>query len=75
VSGNIVSLSVTTVSGASGYLLDAGFGPLNTFLRVPMAGTGFSAAAPPGTYYLRAYAVGGPTGLSRASNEVVIVVP
>jgi hypothetical protein len=75
VSGANVTLNVTSVSGATGYLLDAGFGPLHSFLRVPIPATGLSVAAPSGTYYVRAYAVGGPTGFSRASNEIVVVVP
>jgi hypothetical protein len=75
VSGGSVTLNVTPVNGATGYLLDAGSGPLHSFLRVPMPASGLTAAAPPGTYYVRAYAVGGPTGRSHASNEVVVVVP
>jgi hypothetical protein len=74
-SGANVTFNVTSVNGATGYLLDAGFGPLHSFLRVPLPAGGLSAVAPPGTYYLRAYAVGGPTGMSGASNEIVVVVP
>ena len=44
-------------------------------VRVAVAGTSLSANAPAGTYFVRVYAVGGPTGLSHASNETVIVVP
>jgi hypothetical protein len=75
VTGATVTFTLTPVAGAIGYLLDAGLGPLHSFLRVPMPATGLSAVAPPGTYYVRAYAVGGPTGLSHASNEIVVVVP
>jgi hypothetical protein len=63
------------VTGATGYLLDAGLGPLHSFLRVPIPASGLSAVAPSGTYYLRAFAIGGPTGMSSASNEIVVVVP
>ena len=74
-SGANVTFNVTSVNGATGYLLDAGLGPLHSLLRVPMPASGLSGAAPSGTYYVRAYAVGGPTGLSHASNEIVVVVP
>jgi hypothetical protein len=75
-SGGVVTVSWTPVAGAAGYMLEAGFGPLDASIaRVPVAGTSLSAAAPAGTYYVRVYAVGGPTGVSHASNETVIVVP
>ena len=55
---------------------EAGFGPLDaSIVRLPVAGTSLSATPPAGTYYVRVYAVGGPTSMSRASNETVIVVP
>jgi hypothetical protein len=75
-SGGVVTVNWTAVAGAAGYVLEAGLGPLDArIVRVPVAGTSLSATAPAGTYYVRVYAVGGPTGVSRASNETVIVVP
>jgi hypothetical protein len=73
--GGAVSIDWSAVSGATGYEFQAGFGPLDAPIRVPLAGTGLSATAPPGTYYLRVFALGGPAGRSAASNEVVLVVP
>jgi hypothetical protein len=74
--GGVVTVSWTPVAGATGYVLEAGLGPLDARIaRVPVAGTSLSATPPAGTYYVRVYAVGGPTGVSRASNETVIVVP
>lgn len=76
VSGGVVTVSWTAVAGAAGYVLEAGVGPLDARIaRLPVAGTSLSAAAPAGTYYVRVYAIGGPTGTSQASNETVIVVP
>jgi hypothetical protein len=75
-SGGVVTVNWTPVAGATGYVLEAGVGPLDARIaRVPVAGTSLSAAAPAGTYYVRVYAMGGPTGVSHASNEIVIVVP
>ncbi|MGE0462752.1 MAG: hypothetical protein AB7Q16_15415 [Vicinamibacterales bacterium] len=75
-SGGVVTVSWTPVAGAAGYVLEAGFGPLDArIVRVPVAGTSLSATPPAGTYYVRVYAVGGPTGVSHASNETVIVLP
>jgi hypothetical protein len=76
VSGGSVTVSWTPVAGAAGYVLEAGLGPLDArIVRQPVAGTSLSATAPPGTYYVRVFAVGGPTGMSHASNETVVVVP
>jgi hypothetical protein len=75
-SGGVVTVNWTPVAAAAGYLVEAGFGPLNgSIARVPVAGTSLSASPPAGTYYVRVYAVGGPTGRSHPSNETVIVVP
>jgi len=75
-SSGVVTVSWTPVAGASGYVLEGGLGPLDASIaRISVAGTSLSASAPAGTYYVRVYAVGGPTGLSHASNETVIVVP
>ncbi len=76
VSGGGVTVSWTAVAGAAGYVLEAGFGPLDaSIVRIPVAGTSLSATPPAGTYWVRVYAVGGPTGVSHASNETLIVVP
>ncbi|MGE0812351.1 MAG: hypothetical protein AB7O28_00590 [Vicinamibacterales bacterium] len=76
VSAGVVSLNWTAVPGAAGYRLEAGLGPLDSSIaRLPLAGTSVGGAVPPGTYYLRVYALGGPTGESHASNEAVLVVP
>ena len=75
VNAGVVSISWSAVPGASGYALEAGFGPEHTFLQVPVAAPGLQANAPSGTYYVRVYAIGGPTGTSHASNETVVIVP
>lgn len=73
--GGVVSLSWTAVNGATSYVLEAGLGPKHTFVTLPLGTTSLQANAPAGTYYVRVYAVGGPTGRSAASNEFVLVVP
>jgi hypothetical protein len=75
VAAGVVSLTWNAVNGAAGYLLEAGLGPKHTFLTLPLGTTGLQANAPPGTYYVRVYAVGGPTGRSAASNETIVIVP
>lgn len=76
VNGGVVTVTWTPVAGATGYALEAGFGPLDASIaRVSVAETSLVAAAPPGAYYVRVFALGGPTGTSNASNETVIVVP
>lgn len=76
ITGGVVTVTWTPVAGATGYALEAGFGPLDASIaRVSVAETSLVAAAPPGTYYVRVFALGGPTGTSNASNETVIVVP
>jgi hypothetical protein len=75
VAAGVVSLAWNAVSGATGYVLEAGLGPSHTFLTVPLGATALQANAPPGTYYVRVYAIGGPTGRSAASNETIVVVP
>ncbi|MGD9903079.1 MAG: beta strand repeat-containing protein [Vicinamibacterales bacterium] len=75
VAAGVVSLAWNAVSGATGYVLEAGFGPNHTFLTLPLGATALQANAPPGTYYVRVYAIGGPTGRSAASNETIVVVP
>jgi hypothetical protein len=75
VAAGVVSLAWSAVNGATGYVLEAGLGPKHTFLTLPLGATALQANAPPGTYYVRVYAVGGPTGRSAASNETIVVVP
>jgi len=74
VAAGVVSLAWTAVNGATGYVLEAGLGPNHTFLTLPLGATALQASAPPGTYYVRVYALGGPTGRSAASNETIVVV-
>lgn len=77
VASGTLTVSWTAVAGATGYRLEAGSGPLATNLaQLPLGVTTASAPAPPpGTYYIRVVALGGPTGESHTSNEVVLLVP
>lgn len=72
----VVALSWTSVTGASGYRLEAGTQSGASNLAVlPVAATSLQAPAPPGTYYLRVRAVNS-CGVSSASNELALsVVP
>jgi len=74
VAAGVVSLTWNAVNGATGYVLEAGIGPHHTFLTLPLGATALQANAPPGTYYVRVYALGGPSGRSAASNETIVVV-
>lgn len=77
VAGGVVSLSWGAATGAASYVIDAGTTSGATNIgSFPLAGTGttFSAAVPPGTYFVRIRAVNA-AGTSAPSNEVTVVVP
>ncbi len=74
--GRDVSLRWENVGGASRFLLEVGFGPGRTDLRIPLgpdSHAGF-AQVPPGTYYLRLRGEN-TFGRGMASNEVPLVIP
>ncbi len=77
VNGTVVTLAWGAASGAVAYVIEAGTvsGAANIG-SFPLAGTGtsFSAAVPPGTYYVRLRGVNA-AGAGPPSNEVVVVVP
>jgi len=82
VSGGTVTLNwlaPTSPDPATSYVIEAGSSSGAT--NIAAFDTGSSATTltvtdvPAGTYYVRAYAVGGPAGLSGPSNEIVVVVP
>lgn len=75
VTARTVSLSWSPVAGSSGYRLEAGMSPAAVDVGVLDLGavTAFSAAAPPGTFFVRVRALS-PCGTSGPSNEVVATV-
>jgi hypothetical protein len=76
VSGQSVSLSWVAAAGAiTGYVLEAGSAPgLVNVAQIDIGpGTGLSAVAPPGTYFVRVRARNG-CGLGPASNEVTLTI-
>ena len=75
VSGTLVNVAWAPSSGGvNAYLLHAGATPGGAALAtIPVAGTNFSAHAPPGTYYLRTSAVND-CGSSGLSTEIVATV-
>jgi hypothetical protein len=74
VNGLAVSLSWTPVTGASGYVVEAGSAPgLANLAALPTAATSLSGAVPAGTYYVRVRALSA-CGVGDASNEVVLRV-
>jgi hypothetical protein len=76
VSGSTVNIQWNSVPGAVRYRLDAGTGPtLANIVSVTTPATSLIApGVPPGTYYVRIYAIGA-NGTSFPSNEVVVIVP
>ena len=80
VAGSTVTLSWATASGgamATGQVVEAGFSPGETAVRLPVdAGTTSLTVpgVPPGRYYVRVRSVNG-TGLGTPSNEVLVEVP
>lgn len=76
VNGSDLALSWTNVGGASGFVLDVGFGSGRTDLRIDLGpDPSFHAVAvPPGAYYLRIRG-GNELGGGRASSEIRVVVP
>ena len=76
VGGRDVTLNWQNVGGASGFVLDIGFGPGRTAAQVylgPDSRASF-ANVPPGTYYLRLRG-GNEFGGGRPSQEIRVVVP
>lgn len=74
VNGLAVTLSWTPVTGASGYVVEAGSAPgLANLASVPTAATSLSGAVPAATYYVRVRALSA-CGVGDASNEVVLRV-
>ena len=75
VSGSIVDLSWQTVAVAASYIVEAGSGPgLSNLASIDNGSlTRLTAAAPPGTYYVRVRARNA-CGTGPASNEIVVVV-
>lgn len=75
VSGQNVTLSWSSVAGASIYHIEAGSLSGHADLAViPTAGTGFAGPVPSGTYFVRVRALNA-CGTSAASSEVVVPVP
>jgi predicted phage tail protein len=74
VSGTSVVLSWRKVSGATGYVLEAGSAPgLANVATAPVKGTSLSTTAPAGIYYARVRALN-KCGSSAPSNEVTVTV-
>jgi hypothetical protein len=74
VSGTLVNVAWAPSSGGvTSYVVHAGATPGTTSISVPVAGTSFSAHAPPGTYYLRTSAFND-CGASALSSEIVATV-
>ena len=76
INGHQVTLAWDTVTGATSYLLEAGYAPgLTNAVTVPVGATGLTVdGVPSGTYYVRVRAVGGGV-LSAPSGEIVVIVP
>ena len=80
VGGGLVTLSWaidTSRSIATGQVVEVGFAPGQTLVRLPVATDAASlavAGAPPGRYYVRIRSMNG-TGLGAPSNEVLVEVP
>ena len=74
VSGSAVTLSWAPVTGATGYVLDAGTAPGAADLgRIPLGTTSLGANVPAGVYYVRVRALS-PCGVGDASPDVVLRV-
>ncbi len=80
VAGSTVTLSWATASGgaiATGQVVEAGFSPGETVVRLPVDPGATSLTVPgvpPGRYYVRVRSMNG-TGLGTPSNEVLVEVP
>jgi predicted phage tail protein len=77
INGSIVTLRWTAASGQpTTYIIEAGSSPQTSNLAnlsTGNAGTGLSAAAPPGTFYVRVRARNA-CGTSGSSNEIIVIV-
>lgn len=74
-SGTTVNLAWSAVSGAASYDIEAGSAAgLSDLAVLNTTSLGFTAVAPPGTYYVRVRARGASGSSSSASNEVTITI-
>jgi glucose/arabinose dehydrogenase len=73
--GGLVSVVWDSVTGATSYVLEAGFAPGLVDAGVfPVTGTALAGVVPAGTYYVRVRAVSS-CGTGPTSEEIVVTVP